>query len=775
LAATRSITEGLNPQQRAAVEHADGPLLVLARAGSGKTRMLTHRIAHLIASGAARPWEILAVTFTNKAANEMRRRVEGLLGASAEGIWVSTFHSSCVRILRREIEHLGYERSFGIYDDADSLAAIKRVLRSLGLPERVFPPRAVRSQIDRFKNRGLLPADVAADVSMGAERIGDIYQRYQTELRRANALDFGDLLVLTVRLFRNRPKVLEYYQRRWHYLLVDEYQDTNPVQYELLRQLAAEHGNLCVVGDEDQSIYGFREADIRNILDFEKDFPGADVVRLERNYRSSQAILDAATAVVENNQERKGKKLVAHRTGGDPLRFYEAADERAEAAYVVGEMLALREAGRSLGKVALFDRTHAQSRPFEEELLKYDLPYVVVGGTRFYDRAEVKDALAYLRVLRNPDDTESLLRIINRPARGIGRTTIERLLEVAHEADVSLWRACERALEIDALPKAASRRVGAFVELMAELREHDTGASVGDSLARALDRSGYVRMLEADGSIEAEARLDNLRELAAAAEEFERQNPETTFEDPDDPRTLLDLFLEQVTLLSAADRAEESTEKVALMTVHVAKGLEFPVVFVVGLEEGLFPHFASLNDPSALEEERRLCYVAMTRAEDRLYLTNATLRRTFGQVRYNPPSRFLDEIPSELIPERARPPREGLPAREGRLARSLDDWSSSGTSETLTRRAREAAGPSRSRASRGDADRTPRVDYNEGQWDGDELPPLEPGVRVEHPILGAGTISEIVGAGRMTKIRVRFDHAGLKTIVLRYAQLRLIG
>ena len=452
------IFEALNPEQRRAVEHTDGPLLVLAGAGSGKTRTLTHRVAHLIASGKAHPSEILAVTFTNKAAREMRERVARLLADSAPGVWVSTFHSACVRILRREIAHLGYERSFVIYDEADSLAATRRVLRALQIDERTYAPRAVRNQIDRLKNRGLLPADLAAEDTLDSRRLAEIYQRYQTELRRANALDFGDLILLTVRLFENHPGVLADYQRRWRYILVDEYQDTNPVQYRLLRLLSAVHRNLCVVGDEDQSIYRFREADIRNILDFEKDFPGARVVRLERNYRSTQQILDAATAVVSNNVERKGKHLFTERTVGEPVRFFEAADERGEAAYVVGEVLKHLDSGGSLRNLAVFYRTHAQSRPLEEEILKYNLPYSVVGGTRFYGRAEVKDALAYLRVMRNPEDTESLLRIINTPARGIGRTSIDRFLALAEQRQTSLYRAIVHARDEGRLSGAAIKR-----------------------------------------------------------------------------------------------------------------------------------------------------------------------------------------------------------------------------------------------------------------------------------------------------------------------------
>ena len=747
MAGSEQIVSGLNPEQRKAVQHTEGPLLVLAGAGSGKTRMLTHRIAWLIETGKARPWEILAVTFTNKAAREMRERVYSLLDDETRGVWVATFHSTCVRILRRDISHLGYESNFAIYDQADSLHLVKRVLRSMKINEKAYPPAGVRAQIDRLKNRGLLPADLAGEAGFEAQQIGDIYQRYQTELRRSNALDFGDLILLTTRLFQSYPGVLAAYERRWRYVLVDEYQDTNPIQYQFLRQLTADHRNLCVVGDEDQSIYAFREADIRNILGFEKDFPGAAVVRLERNYRSTQAILDAASAVVSHNVDRKGKKLYTDRAGGEPVRFYEAADERAEAAYVVGELLRLRESGTPLNESAIFYRTHAQSRPLEEELLKYNVAYVVVGGTRFYDRAEVKDALAYLRVLNNPGDAESLLRIINTPTRGIGRGTVERILALAQETQSSVWQALERATSEQLLRGAQGRSVERFLQLMNELRAHESGGSIEQLLAYVLDRSGYLQKLESEGTLEAEVRAENLKELLSAIEEFERQNREDPEEDAfgdQAERSLLDLFLEQVTLLSEADTLEEGEDRIALMTVHVAKGLEFPNVFIVGMEEHLFPHFASLDDPAALEEERRICYVGMTRAESRLSLSNAVLRRMHGTIRYNEPSRFLSEIPPELI--RGSLPRAGHrapvpppPLRE----RTLDEHSG------IT------------------------VDYSEGQWGADELPPLEQEMRVEHPIFGAGTIQRVEGAGESTKLRIRFDRVGMKTIMLKYAQLRL--
>ena len=509
-----------------------------------------------------------------------------------------------------------------------------------------------------------------------------------------------------------------------------------------------------MVGDEDQSIYRLRGADIRNILDFEKDFPGAAVVRLEQNYRSTQPILSAASAVVANNVERKGKKLYTERGGGELVRFYESADERGEASFVVLELLRLRESGVGLGSSAIFYRTHAQSRPLEEELLKYNVPYVVVGGTRFYDRAEVKDALAYLRALRNPADTESLLRIVNTPARGIGRTSIERVLLAAETAGVTFWQALERGL--GDVTGATQKRIVEFVALMRELAQTLHGDSIGQPLAAILERTGYLRALEAENTIESEARLENLKELLSAVEEFERQNREAGESEPPDsgPRDLVDLFLEQVTLLSEADGLPDSGERIPLMTVHVAKGLEFKNVFVVGLEEGIFPHFASLEDPAAIEEERRLCYVAMTRAMERLYLCNATLRRMHGQTRYNAPSRFLAEIPDELIVGRRK--RFGL-GREYAGAESTR--STAPAARVPAPRERESG---------------PRIDYSEAQLAPDDVP-YRVNQMVEHPIFGAGRIMEVVGAGPAAKATIKFERAGVKVIKLKYAQLRLVG
>ena len=736
--------DDLNPAQKEAVTHGDGPVLVLAGAGSGKTRVLTYRIAYLIAGRRVRPWNILAVTFTNKAAREMKGRVEQLLGGDL-GTTLATFHSWCARFLRREAGRLGYPGDYTIYDDDDQIRAIKQIMRDLDMDIKRFNPNAVLSHISRAKNRLLSPEDFENQpTDYFGQQVAKVYYRYEERLRACGAMDFDDLLFNAVRILRRDEDVRSATRARIEHLLVDEYQDTNHAQYGLLKLLTPDSNNVMVVGDDDQSIYGWRGAEVRNILDFEKDFPTAHVVALEQNYRSTQPILSAATAVVENNVERKGKQLYTEQAGGDPVRFFEAADERGEAAYVIGELLRIREEGMRLGDAAIFYRTHAQSRPLEEELLKYNLPYAVVGGTRFYDRAEVRDALAYLRVLRNPDDTESLLRIINTPTRGIGRTTVERALSLAEEQQTSLYRAIERGARDGNLGRPATRRVEDLLQLLDGLRAEVSKRSVPELLELILDRTGYLRLLEQAETIEAESRLENLRELLSAAAEFERLNAEEALPDGEfsAEQPLLDLFLQQVTLLSEADELRADSDRAVLMTVHVAKGLEFPVVFVVGLEEGLFPHFASLSNPSAIEEERRLCYVGMTRAMKRLYLTNATMRRMYGSIRHNPPSRFLSEVPPELRtgwrPEAKVDFPEGSPVHPA-------------------------------------SESEPRIDWNEGQWERDEVPPLGAGSRVEHPVFGAGTVLELAGAGRSAKIRVRFDRAGLKTIVLRYAQLRLIS
>ncbi|NNL84261.1 MAG: UvrD-helicase domain-containing protein, partial [Myxococcales bacterium] len=593
-----AVLEGLNPEQRRAVTTTEGPLLVVAGAGSGKTRVLTHRIAYLVGACGIPPEQILAVTFTNKAAREMRERVTKLLGPDADGSWISTFHSTGVRILRREIGHLGRSRGFVIYDESDSLGVLKEALRRHGLDTKGQEAKRLRWRIDEWKNAGLLPnhaAAAAADIE--AQHSAEIYATYQRLLADANALDFGDLLLLNAQLFRDHPQVLRHYQERWAYVLIDEYQDTNRVQYEWVNALASGHRNLCVVGDPDQSVYAWRGADIRNILDFERDYPDAATVVLDRNYRSTQPILSGAGAVVSNNTGRPEKEMRAERGPGEPIRFYHAEDEREESAHVVSGILErARGEGRPLSHFAIFYRTNAQSRPLEEELLKYDVPYVVVGGIRFYDRAEIKDALGYLRLLINPADDMALRRIVNSPPRGIGKTTLERAAEVALRDGVPLLAGLER---YGAQAQRGGEKIRAFLRLLAELRDEVASAGPADAISLVLDRSGYLRHLEAARTPEAEARVENLRELVVGAEDFEVSNAE----DGDD-RSHLELFLDQVALVTDLDNVDERTDRVSLMTAHSAKGLEFPVVYLVGMEEGLFPHSASARDAEAVEEER---------------------------------------------------------------------------------------------------------------------------------------------------------------------------
>ena len=716
-----SILAGLNPEQRRAVETTEGPLLVLAGAGSGKTRVLVHRMAYLIGACGIPPEQILAVTFTNKAAGEMRERVEKLLGPGVREMWVSTFHGSCVRILRREASHLGLSRGFAIYDQADSLGVAREALARHGLDAKGPDARHFHWQIDQWKNRGLGPAAAAEALDPDAPRAAEVYATYQRLLFDQNALDFGDLLLRTHELFGRFPEVLRHYQRRWSYVLVDEYQDTNRVQYEIVRQLAGEHRNLCVVGDPNQSVYAWRGADIRNILDFERDYPDARTVKLERNYRSTQAILTGASGVVAHNTERKDTRLFTEKEGGEPIRVFEAADDREEARYVVRELLqGARRGGRSFGEFAIFYRTNAQSRLFEEELLKHDVPHVVVGGVRFYDRAEVKDALAYLRLLTNPADAVSLRRVVNRPPRGIGRTTLERAAEWAAERGAALLEGL-RAVAAGEGGRRPNARVGAFLELQDALGRDVERLGLADALGRVLERSGYLRALEEEASGEAESRLENLRELVSAAEDFERA-PALA----EDERGPLERFLDQVALVTDIDTFERREDAVSLMTAHMAKGLEFPVVFLVGMEEGVFPHAASLRDGPGIEEERRLCYVGMTRAMERLTLTAAAERMRFGSRSQGLPSRFLREIPAEVL---------------------------------------DAAG-------RAAAPAAPRLDYSYAQDDSGD-PPLEPGLRVRHPVFGAGTLLACAGAGPGRKLRIRFDRAGIKTVVLRFAQLEI--
>ena len=643
----------LNDPQREAVRHGEGPLLVLAGAGSGKTRVLTHRIAYLLATGAARPGEILAITFTNKAANEMRERVEQLVGHSARAMWVTTFHSACARMLRADAERLGYSRGFTIYDESDSLRMMKRCMTELGIDPKRYPPRSVRAQISGAKNKLVDAAAFAqAQGSVFEETVAGVYELYEKRMLKANAMDFDDLLVRTVNVLEVSDEARERWHRTFRHVLVDEYQDTNHAQYRLLQLLTSEHGNLMVVGDEDQSIYGFRHADIRNILDFERDFPEAEVVKLEQNYRSTQTILSAANAVVERNRERRPKQLWTEIAGGEPVQLSELADEHEEARWVAGEIERLgEEEDLRREDVAVFYRTNAMSRVLEDTLVRFELPYQVIGGTKFYERAEIKDAVAYLSLLVNPADQVSFSRVVNTPRRGIGNTSQGRLAAHANTTGLPIWEVAGRAEEVPGLSGAAIKGVSRFYEMMEGLVARAEQAPVAELLEAVLQESGYLDALAAERTVEAEGRIENLEELVGVAAEFDA-NREVEGEGEASP---LEEFLQQISLYTEQDGLRQEESLITLMTLHNAKGLEYDTVFIVGCEDGAFPHMRALEEGSE-EEERRLCYVGITRARRRLRMTWARERRLFGRAERNLPSRFIDELPAELTERHSSAP-----------------------------------------------------------------------------------------------------------------------
>jgi DNA helicase II / ATP-dependent DNA helicase PcrA len=637
--ASETLLEGLNEPQREAVLHGEGPLLILAGAGSGKTRVLTHRIAHLVGSGQARPGEILAITFTNKAAQEMRERVEQLVGNRARAMWVMTFHSACARILRAEAEKLGYTRGFTIYDEQDSLRLVKACIDELDIDPKRFAPRGIRRQISDAKNALLDAEAYRLKVSSYFEQTAaDVYDLYEKRLHAANAMDFDDLLFRAVNLFELYEDVRDRYRRSFRHVLVDEYQDTNRAQYRWLQLLTEEHRNLFVIGDDDQSVYSFRGADIRNILDFERDHPDALVVKLEQNYRSTQTILNASNGVIANNRQRKDKFLWSELGEGDPVHVRELEDEHAEARFVVSEIERLVEQGASRDEIAVFYRTNAQSRVLEDMLVRYGVGYQVIGGTRFYERAEIKDALAYLTLLVNPADTVAFGRAVNSPRRGIGATSQGRLVGYANTIGEPIWDVAAEPESVPGLAAAATKAIGRFMSVMERLRERvEAGAGVGDVLAETLEESGYTEALQAERTIEAQGRLENLEELVGVAREYDATAEEGSVEE----------FLQQLALFSEQDNLRDDEGIVTLMTLHNAKGLEFGIVFIIGLEDGVFPHMRSI-EAGDLEEERRLAYVGITRAKRELYLTHARTRMLFGGRDWNLRSRFIDEIPVEF-------------------------------------------------------------------------------------------------------------------------------
>ena len=636
-----SLLTGLNKEQQQAVQHTEGPLLILAGAGSGKTKVLTVRIAHLLAQG-VNPYEILAITFTNKAAKEMKSRVEGLVGDVANRIWLSTFHSFCAKFLRFELDNfLGYNSNFTIYDTSDSQAVIKAALKALNLDDKYYPVGAMIAAISDAKNKLLFASDFRKQArDFYQQKVADVYEYYERELRKNNALDFDDLLLVAVKLLQSNEAVLDKYSKRFRYVMIDEYQDTNHAQYLLAKLLASHWKNIAVVGDADQSIYAWRGADIQNILDFEKDYPNCISIKLEQNYRSTKIILDAANAVIENNEGRPKKNLWTDKTEGAKIQHFTAQSEHEEAAFI-GDTIAKKHDihGVPYGDMAILYRTNAQSRVLEEALIKRALPYIMVGGTKFYDRKEIKDVLAYLRVLYNPFDDLSLLRIINVPKRSIGATTVAKLQDYARANGTSLFMTLTQLHLVDSIKGKTKEKLEEFGILIFTLVAEMEDRTVLDILESILDRTGYLAQLEESTDPQDQARAENIGELLSVAKDFQDTNPSGTVED----------FLEQVALVNDVDSFEQEESKVTLMTLHAAKGLEFPIVFLGGLEEGLFPHSRTLMNPEEVEEERRLAYVGITRAEKELYISNATTRTVFGRTSSYLPSRFIDEIPEELV------------------------------------------------------------------------------------------------------------------------------
>ncbi|HEY7473797.1 MAG TPA: UvrD-helicase domain-containing protein [Vicinamibacterales bacterium] len=752
----------LNPAQQAAVLHTDGPLLILAGAGSGKTRVITSRMAHLIGSGLARPGQVLAVTFTNKAAEEMRGRVEHLLGEDCRQIWLSTFHSLCARLLRREAPAINLERDFVIYDASDQLSVVRQAMKTLNIDDKLVPARAALARISQAKNRMETPENMpSAEWNYRDQQIARIYGLYKKTLDNAGALDFDDLLLKTVDLIETSQKTRELYQHKFRYVLVDEYQDTNRPQYLLIRRLSEAHRNLCVVGDPDQSIYRWRGADLRNILDFERDFPDVHVVKLEQNYRSTQVILDAATAVISRNSQRKDKRLWTDQMGGDRILYVRAPDEIEEADFITRTIRETHAAAAETTTAVLY-RTNAQSRAIEDALMREGVKYRIIGGVRFYERKEIKDALAFMRLVINPHDDVSFRRVANVPSRGIGRSVMDGLdrVEFAGDADTpllaghsgdaereprSLWIRLAEALRQRALPPRALTALKGFQDLMAGLQNDHAGSSVSIMLGLILDRTGYLKELREQKTEEAEARTENLMELVSAAREYEMREEDPT----------LNGFVDRLSLLSEAEEADgESPEaaRVWLMTMHAAKGLEFPMVIVAGMEEGLFPHSRSTEDKDEVEEERRVCYVCMTRARQRLVLTGAARRRVFGEYQPTQPSRFLSEIPDELI-RRVEPvvhqPR----------------WQAT-SYELRNPYARRYGHGTRAR----DAETRGFSYENEDQSAG----AVRTGMKVRHQQFGVGTVVAVEDQGDDFKVTVKFTAVGTKKLMAKYAKLQQV-
>lgn len=730
------LLEGLNPQQKEAVLHTEGPILVLAGAGSGKTRVITHRIAYLIQEKGVAPWSILSLTFTNKAAREMRDRIEALIGARVLDIWSGTFHSCCVRILRREIERIGFNRDFVIYDTGDQETLIKDCLQRLGYNDRNFPPKQVLAYIGRAKDELISPEaysiNAASDFRM--RKISDIYTLYQKKLKANNALDFDDILLHTLKIFDKNPDVLAYYQDKFKYILVDEYQDTNTAQYMLVSMLAKKHRNICVVGDDDQSIYGWRGANMQNILDFEKHFHGCRVIKLEQNYRSTERILDAANNVIKNNYGRKPKLLWTKNLTGEPVYVYKAFDERDEADFTAGMVRnAVARGDNNYGDFAVLYRINAQSRVFEDSFMKMGIPYRIIGAHKFYDRKEIKDIIAYLRVVNNPHDDISLKRIVNVPRRGIGKVTLDRAEQLAYDNGVSIYSILLEASKLSELTRA-SAKIKSFTDMLVKLRSLAEYLDLTELIKSVIDQSGIIKELEQEDTIEAKTRIENIREFQSVVLDFVRNSEE---EDPG-----LNDFLAHVSLIADVDTMADEQDRVVLMTMHSAKGLEFPIVFLAGMEEGVFPSYRSIGEESEMEEERRLCYVGITRAREKLFLTFTKSRTLFGNTTYNRQSRFIDEIPEDLLKYIS----ENSDLIKSDVRKSVTNQISADEWKQRTASFIKAA-----------------------ELNTDEL---VAGTRVLHKKFGAGTITAREPEGSDFKLEIDFDQFGMKRLLASYAKLK---
>lgn len=739
--ATEDLTAKLNKEQKDAVISTQGPVLIMAGAGSGKTRVLTHRIAYLIEHDHVNPWNILAITFTNKAAREMRERVDNLLAGNGSDVWVSTFHSLCVQILRRNIDQIGYNRAFTIADTSEQRTLVKRILNDMNLDVKKYDPRSILGAISNAKNDLLTPAQYKQEFTSPFESIvGDVYDRYQAELKQNQALDFDDLIMMTIQLFESSKETLEYYQNKFRYIHVDEYQDTNEAQYKLVNLLAAEYQNICVVGDADQSIYGWRGANIENIMNFEKDYPSARVIMLEQNYRSTKTILDAANAVIANNDNRRDKNLWTQNDSGEQISYYRGQTENDEARFVVSNIQEeVKKPHRNYGSIAILYRTNAQSRVMEETLLKSNIPYTMVGGHKFYDRKEIRDVLAYLTLVANPNDSMSFERVINEPKRGVGQTSVDKLRLFANDHQWGLLAAAQNVDLANGLSSRAKNAIDQFAGIISAASDKAATMNITELTEYLLENSGYVKALKDSKTLEAQSRIENIEEFVTVTQKYDEEHPDGTGVD-----NLID-FLSDLALVSDQDDVDDGASQVTLMTLHAAKGLEFPVVFIMGMEEGLFPLARANQEESEMQEERRLAYVGITRAKQKLFLTNAYSRTLYGRRQSNPESRFVNEITPELLHQE----------NQGRV-------DGQGPRTPFDRRTDQAVASVYHRPSQ-TVEKPKETGANKKQW--------QIGDKVSHKAWGTGTVVKVSGQGEDMELDIAFDQQGIKRLLAAFAPI----